>query len=369
MTRWLQALSRTFPSVGGHIAMLDGMRGIAVLLVIVSHASLIDIDIVPGLDMSGTGKVGVFLFFVLSAFLLVHQCLHLDAKGALDGRAWLRYALRRVLRIYPLYVVFLLFCLWAPVEHLFGPWALADVGNHLLVREGAWHTWSVAVELRWYLVLPFVVLAWVYLARRSFAAATVAIAIAMAARDWIDPPFDVDALRIYINIFLAGTWVALAHRELASRAAGQPAWLPTAAAVLGCAAFAVVLLLTPSIMGMLTGEVVPLNRWHRAHTMFALLWAACLLGLLNAPAGVQRVFAWLPLRVLGVISFSAYLWHGVVLANLGWLPFAPGHYGNALLVLAAIVVSAAASFVVIERPFLRPRAATRATRGEAEHPD
>lgn len=358
MPRWLHALTRTFPSVGGHMAVLDGLRGVAVLLVIVSHASLIDIDIVPGLDMSGTGKVGVYLFFVLSAFLLVHQCLQLDADGRLGGRSWLRYAVRRVLRIYPLYVVFLLFCVWAPVNHLFGPWTLADVGNHLLVREGRWHTWSIAVELRWYLLLPFVALAWIHLARRSFAAATAAIAAAMVVRDWIDPPFDVDALRTYLNVFLAGTWVALAHRALVARAAHHPRWLATAAAALGCGALAVVLVLTPSLWSVVTAEPVPLDHWHRAHTLFALLWAACLLGLLHAPAAVQRPFAWLPLRVLGVVSFSAYLWHGVVLANLGWLPFPPGHYGNAVLVLAVIVVSAAASFVFIERPFLRPRVAS-----------
>ena len=60
------------------IKSLDGLRGFAVLLVLLSHMSLVGINLVPGLDFAGIGKAGVYLFFVLSAFLLTWQSLEAE---------------------------------------------------------------------------------------------------------------------------------------------------------------------------------------------------------------------------------------------------------------------------------------------------
>ena len=146
-------------------------------------------DIVPGLDMSGTGKTGVWLFFVLSSFLLMHQFLHLDARGRLGPREWWRYAWRRVLHIYPLYTVFLLACWLLPLQHQMPPMSAQEVLDHLTVRRAFWLTWSIAVELKYYLVLPLMVLLYIHVARRSFWAATVLCALAVGIREWLDPPF------------------------------------------------------------------------------------------------------------------------------------------------------------------------------------
>src|SRR5690606_5151094 len=123
----LGLLTRTFPSVGTHMAALDGLRGLALLLVVASHGSNMGLHFVPGVDMSGTGKTGVWLFFVLSAFLLMHQFLQLDAQGRLDAGEWWRYAWRRVLRIYPLYTVFLLACWLLPLQHQMPPMSAREV--------------------------------------------------------------------------------------------------------------------------------------------------------------------------------------------------------------------------------------------------
>lgn len=353
----LRALSRTFPSVGRHLAVLDGLRGIAVLIVILSHASLLDIHMI-GIDMSGTGKAGVWLFFVLSAFLLTHQFLQLDAAGTLDARAWTRYAWRRLLRIYPLYLVFLLVCWLSPLADLMGPMSAGDVLRHLAVVEGRWHTWSIAVEMKFYVLLPLLVLAYVHAARRSLLLATALASAGVALREWLAPPFDVDALRTYVAIFLVGSWAAVAHHHAARRE-----WTARMRTLAGAAAVAVFVLafaMTPSLWSLIVGRAVPLQHWHQAYTVFALLWAALLLCLLQGPRLLQAVFAWLPLRVLGVVSFSAYLWHGLVLANLGWLPEDAHPAVRGAMVFGAIVVSAVASYLLIERPFLvrRSRAAT-----------
>ena len=60
------------------IRALDGLRGLAVLLIPLSHMSLHDINLIEPLNFSGIGKAGVYLFFALSAFLLTWQALQLE---------------------------------------------------------------------------------------------------------------------------------------------------------------------------------------------------------------------------------------------------------------------------------------------------
>jgi peptidoglycan/LPS O-acetylase OafA/YrhL len=349
--RVLALLSRTFPSVGGHLAALDGLRGIALLLVVFSHASLIGIHMVPGIDMSGTGKTGVWLFFVLSSFLLMHQFLQLDATGRLDAREWWRYAWRRVLRIYPLYIVFLLVCWLSPLDHYMPPMSAREVVDHLLVRRGFWLTWSIAVELKYYLVLPLLVLAYLHVARRRFLPATAMAAAAIVLHDRLAPPYHAYALWTYIVIFMVGSWVAVAHHH-AARHPRLRHRLRHVSAGAACVLFVLLMAMTPSVWSLVVDAAVPLNHWHRSFTLFALLWGALLFCLLQAPASLQAMFAWWPLRVFGVVSFSGYLWHGLLLANLDWLPFAEGHYARALVLLAVLLLISAASYLVIERPFL-----------------
>ena len=58
-----------------HFKALDGLRGFAVLLVLLSHTSNGKAYMLPGFNFSSMGKVGVYLFFVLSAYLLDRQII------------------------------------------------------------------------------------------------------------------------------------------------------------------------------------------------------------------------------------------------------------------------------------------------------
>ncbi len=103
-----------------HYDALDGLRGLAVLIVIASHLSLLGFGLVPGLPVGGIGKSGVYLFFVLSAFLLTRLLLERTPARFADGRLWVGYAMRRVLRIWPLYLVVLALA-WA-ITRAGAPW-------------------------------------------------------------------------------------------------------------------------------------------------------------------------------------------------------------------------------------------------------
>ena len=111
--------------------------------------------------------------------------------------------------------------------------------------------------------------------------------------------------------------------------------------------------MTPSLWGALRGTEVAFSHWHRSYTLFAVLWAAFMLCLLQAPAALQGVFGWMPLRVFGVVSFSGYLWHALLLENLDWMPFRLDRYPAAATMMAVLVVVSVISYALIERPFLR----------------
>src|SRR5580704_15437936 len=155
-----------------HIPQLDGLRGIAVLLVLAQHTlggsrrdsigSLADLVAVP----ARCGWVGVDLFFVLSGFLITR--ILLQTRGA-RNRYFVFYA-RRALRIWPVYFPLVLIAYlanpWLPsaLQSSFGArsWLLVVLFCQNLPALGAGvalpailaPTWSLAVEEQFYLLWP-----------------------------------------------------------------------------------------------------------------------------------------------------------------------------------------------------------------------
>ncbi|MEO7102614.1 MAG: acyltransferase, partial [Gemmatimonadaceae bacterium] len=165
-----------------HIRALDGVRGLAIVMVMFRHLSLKEMGQSPSsplLDrvvhsIASVGWVGVDLFFVLSGFLITG--ILLDAKGT--PGAFPRFWKRRALRIFPLYYVtcaFLFFVLphigyfardpaTARLVHyqawywLYGVNVLEVLHGGLATPLNTAHFWSLSVEEQFYLAWPFVVL-------------------------------------------------------------------------------------------------------------------------------------------------------------------------------------------------------------------
>jgi len=157
------------------IDALDGLRGLAVLMVFVSHASKNNMNLLPGLDLSGIGKSGVYLFFLLSSFLLTLPFLA-KGKAAFTLRPMANYFVRRFFRIYPLFAFYLLTCIlgtWSVVRFQVAtplggiPFALnwSEMLDHLLLQKGYSVTWSIPVEFRYYFVLPLVAAVFVFIVK------------------------------------------------------------------------------------------------------------------------------------------------------------------------------------------------------------
>ena len=111
-----------------------------------------------------SGETGVTLFFVLSGFLIT--TILLKAKSETDNNLGIikNFMIRRSLRIFPIYYIFLGFLLLLkyPIDIKFLGYFLTYTSNFLVIKEKHWvnytHTWSLSVEEQFYLIWPWLVL-------------------------------------------------------------------------------------------------------------------------------------------------------------------------------------------------------------------
>lgn len=353
VARWLrEALGDAPSTAGGHLDALDGLRGLAVLIVIASHLSNAGMGLLP-FSMGGTGKSGVYLFYVLSAFLLMRLMLLRGARtGYGNARMWADYALRRVLRIWPLYLVVLVLSWALTMQGITGwPYQLDTPAllRHLALREGQSVLWSIPVEFKFYLCLPLLVLATAWLRGRvhwivELALAMALMAAVLLARPSMQAPVNGIQLGYYLPVFLCGAYAARIDLALPAQQ-GYRGW--ALAGVFAGAAFVATL---PVAWARLSGTAPRPDLGHQWFLFFGVLWATLLLAVLRGPAWLLRVFANPAMRLVGVVSFSAYLWHMPVVACVARLVPESGAAGG-WLALAASLAAAAASWWWLERPW------------------
>ncbi len=334
-----------------HLPQLDGLRGIAVLIVLLGHVAVFAV----GLGISRLGPLpplGVDLFFVLSGFLITNVLL--EAQNA--QHYYLNFYARRALRIWPLYTI-LLVCIFGianrrnayltfddakirwqyfalfvqnivyPKPALLGPLALAV-------------TWSVAVEEQFYFIWPVLVrslprkrLGWILL---------VPVIAAPIARYWL-PALGVDP---YINPLcrfdgmaiggLAALWIFIRR--------------PTDA-VLNRAALWIMLVAVAGIAGASTFRLEKLL----GKTFISAAFCGLLIAALSSKPVISILSrAWL--RYIGKISYGIYLIHlptaaliAALLPGDQW----PARAGRACIILIATVVLATISWYLVESPILR----------------
>ncbi len=347
---------------------LDGLRAVAVLLVLVQHYA--DVPIVRRV---GPGGVGVWLFFVLSGFLITR--ILLGVKGSLDaGRATLGGALRafwarRFVRIFPLYYAVLLVAAAldvGPVRRTFA-WHAAYLSNLYFARRGSWDGpvtpfWSLSIEEQFYLVWPLVVLG---LSRRALLRVIVALlALCPVLRLVYLLRFGAFASgllplgcadQLAWGALLACCWSDPSRLDRVRRAVGR-------AGVLAGAPFvALYPWLGPAREGTVAHALVVMSQLTFASVAAFALVDAAGRGL-GGLAG--RVLGAAPLRYVGRISYGIYVQHTFVrslllgvgalpgCAALGawlrasaqdplrWAPFATG----------TVLLTATASWYLLERP-------------------
>ena len=389
------ALTHAGAAVGTRDPRLDGLRGLAILLVMLYHTTHYGFARTPqGAALTivpSVGWSGVDLFFVLSGFLITG--ILLTARG---GTTYYRaFYARRVLRIFPLYYATLAFFLllvphlplFASVDYFWNPganreefWYWLYLSNVQAAITGVWQhqtldlTWSLAIEAHFYLAWPLVVrhaserrllqicVGTIVAALLLRAALVVAGASPLAA--YTLTPCRLDTLATGAAIAI----LARRARSLAAMARASRIVLPAALALF-VTVQAWIRFGQPAVTGYeaITRQVLALNNdplmQTLGYTLLCAVYGALLVWVLTAPPRSFRArgfeMAWL--RSFGHYSYALYLFHFFV-AILALSVFTPGSHPRHFVIaqiafwMLAIGVSyllARASWSLLEQPALR----------------
>jgi peptidoglycan/LPS O-acetylase OafA/YrhL len=320
--------SDAVPQPSGHLPVLDGIRGLAILMVMVQHFfqrtpkgdTLAD-DVIFGI--ANRCWMGVDLFFVLSGFLITG--ILCQAKG--QAHFFRNFYMRRALRIFPAYyaVLAILFLLLPAVSNAGAaymsdslgdaPWHWTYLSNLRIAWRGAWYEqhipnvfWSLAIEEQFYILWPAVV--WLC-GRRALIRLCAALFVASLCLRWIlalDP--DVNYVTSFVltptrmDGLVLGAILAVLYR---SPPRDHPGWR-RAIQVTGLLSLVLLAYLTlQRPPGWREMPIQSLRFTAVALVSGTLIWL-CVTG--PRKTLLKRLFVSTPMCFLGKYSYALYLWHG-----------------------------------------------------------
>ncbi len=316
-------------------AALDGIRGIAVLMVFAQHAG------VPGTLGAG---VAVDIFFVLSGFLITG--ILLDERWRSGGIDFLGFYLRRLCRLTPALVLMLIaYVLLVPHDAgtaLVSFFYLTDYARAFFLDPGPLsHTWSLAVEEHFYLIWPLALVALCRLPRRWLIPVLLVLyVVATAYRGgaaWMQG-YDATYFRFDTRLsgLILGSLLAVLLRSDVSR---DRLTLGAIALGLGVAgAFAWLSGEVSLTLGIAIAEAAALR------VIFTVVEE-------EKPSALTTVLSLPALVYVGRVSYGFYLFHHPVTfalhqqMGLNWMPVAA-------IALPASLALAALSYHFVERPIL-----------------
>ena len=352
-----------------HVPALDGLRGLAILLVLVHGFDLLTPDS-PVLQLAdivlNIGWIGVQLFFVLSGFLITG--ILLDSAGS--PHYYRNFIARRVLRIFPLYygVLFVAFVilplfldmpaghgdhqlwLWIYVENFTAPFGGSEAAFP--------HFWSLCVEEQFYLLWPLAVR---LAGRRGVVVLGVVLtALAIVSRIWVRSRYPgelgADAVYVFTNCRMdalaIGAMTAALLRSAAVRSRLERHG-GVRSEVLGAG-----LVLAGCLVGQFQ-RVGMLMQWI-GYTIIALGFAWMIVAALQPSSISSRLLAWRPLRRVGTYSYAMYIFYAPLHLFVG-LPLleriTPAHgllvtLAYTLVMTALTTLLGALSYHLYERRFL-----------------
>jgi peptidoglycan/LPS O-acetylase OafA/YrhL len=368
----------------GRIEVLDGLRAMAILLVLASHMGTSVLISGPSARVDGpahptwfilNGWTGVELFFVLSGFLITKQLFdpRLLASGGFGALAR-RFFKKRLCRILPAY--YLVYAILSYVAIKAGMGGLHMAAYLLFMQDyipsdATLIFWSLGVEMKFYLVAPFLIL---FLRRLSPRTLYGVLAMVMVTLPLIRLFVVVLTPPVTDHLIYFKTYIIPFHMAGDCLIAGLAScflWQDDRFRILllqrrradivfwaGSMLFFALTALTPPYF---VDAPIHMVLWHEAlyRSGLAIAFSAMLLGLLGGCAG-HRLFTWRALRYIALVSYSLYLIHTLFIPEALDLarclaphlsPLWIWAIGYTCLLTLAVPVSFVL-YVAVEKPFI-----------------
>lgn len=327
---------------------LDGLRAISVMSVILYHM---------GISQIGAGYAGVDIFFVISGFLIGGQIAKDRAQGTFTY--WNFYA-RRAVRIFPA-LFFVIICstiagwfIMLPYEfRYFGGgaisallsvsnfwfWNIIDYFNPNAALDPLVHTWSLAVEEQFYLFVPLLFgLLWAFGKKTLFM-----VLLSLALASFITAlTTNSDSPMTAFYLLHTRAWELLVGVLAALKSDSMRSFKTNAALMSNIGLILIIAGLT----------LLPHNsHWPGSWTLVPVTGAVLILLFGTEKSFSQTVLKLAPLRFVGLISYSAYLWHQPILSFLGIKNISPNDGTDLSIVFAVILLISYLSWRLVEQPF------------------
>jgi peptidoglycan/LPS O-acetylase OafA/YrhL len=310
-----------------HISSIDGLRAIAVTAVVLYH---LGISWIPG------GFLGVDLFFVISGYVITRLILDsINQSSALDLRAFYSARLRR---IYPGFI-FMVICtiifigVWAPeaIKRFLTdlPYALTGSINWYLVARNQdyfetigrppllQHTWSLAVELQFYLIWPIILLTVLkYFGKKNVARIALAIAIISGVTLFIVSLSLDQANAKQISHIYFGTDTHSLGLFLGSALAVS--WIPQnlSAAITKRAQDVIDGIGVVGLLGLISVflfiDQSNANLYRIAFPLAGIFGCLVIISLVHPASRFAPIISTAPFRWVGQRSYGIYIWHWVI---------------------------------------------------------
>ena len=310
-----------------HISSIDGLRAIAVTAVVLYH---LGISWIPG------GFLGVDLFFVISGYVITRLILDsINQSSALDLRAF--YA-ARIRRIYPGFLFMVISTIifigvWAPeaIKRFLSdlPYALSGTINWALVARNQdyfetigrppllQHTWSLAVELQFYLVWPIILLTVLkYFGKKNIARIALVIAIISGATLFLVSlqldqansakvshiyfGTDTHSLGLFLGSALAVSWIP---QNLSANITRRAQDVIDGIGVVG---------LLGLISTFLFIDESNASLYQIAFPLAAIFGCLVIISLVHPASRFAPIISTPPFRWIGQRSYGIYIWHWVI---------------------------------------------------------
>jgi len=343
------------------IPSLDGLRGVAILLVLIGHGAYpVAASLAPIVWFAGNGALGVKVFFVLSGYLIYNLSVREAHKyGKFD---WKRFYMRRVLRIFPCFYCYIITILvlkgcgllqltWPVVisaatfslnyRHLWDHWS-GSCPDYFVLG----HYWTLALEEQFYLTWPLLM---ALVAKRTLLPTLVGVMalapIARVACYFLTPGSRGQVFMMFhtgCDAIAAG--VLLGELLLRARPRAWLEWLSRNDWIVGA-----------SIGFLLFGSPLLASRFKGAYALpvgqtleLGCLWIVITAAVWRPRSLLYRVLNYPPLAFVGVLSYSLYVWDNLFLNDEGrWLVNTfPWNW-------ACLVGVALLSYYAVEQPCLR----------------